>query len=305
MKSPDSSSYFDDFVERHSLRSNSAIEAEFKGIHWASAANVLINQGYACCTEDDFWQKPAIGLILNLLHRAFEQVDAALVAFTTGSGAASEAVSRVTAELSISILYILGGQAESRLLAFFDNYTQQENKRLRNWMETAQTLPEGSKQEHIRAIEHRRTGVAAILDVMARLRNEFVRAGVPYAVETWPNVAARFEATGHASTYRTVYSRMSGQVHSDAEETIRYFIARGANNAELFERMALETVLFSRLLLYLAVSYFLEASAAYSKVYSMKNEFAFLGRGRVVVDEELEMIVRDLGELESGVSHKQ
>ncbi len=190
---------------------------------------------------------------------------------------------------------MLVGQPESRLFAFFESYVEGENKRLRKWLQSVQTLSDPEKAEHVCAIEHRRTGVAAISDVLGKLRNDLASANVPLTAEVWPNVATRFEAIGDAQGYRTLYSRMSSQVHSDAEETIRYFIGRISNDEKLRERMAVETIWFSRFMLYFAVRYFLRATSAYSKCYGMDQEFMFLiDHGQLVISEELDIIARNV-----------
>ena len=293
--STDTAVHFADFLQRHSLRSNSFMEAEIKAIHWTAAANVLVNQGYATLTGGEFSSQPAVGLLLNLLHRAFEHLDAALVAFVTGSAAASEGISRVTVELSVSILYILGGQRESRLLAFLEDYVNVEQKRIRNWSNGVQSLSEPEREEHIREIDRRGSGIVAMSDVLARLRIDVASAGVGLVKESWPNVAGRFAAIGDVVTYRTVYARMSSGVHSDAEETIRYFIGRICEDPDVLESMGLETIWFSKFLLYFAVNYFLRANSAYATCYGMSEAALQLNRGLVVIDEELRVIAENIG----------
>jgi hypothetical protein len=271
------------------------MEAEIKPIHWTAAANVLVNQGYATLAEPEFSREPALGLLLNLLHRAFEHLDAALVAFVTGSAAASEGISRVTVELSVSILYILGGQRESRLLAFLEDYVNVEQKRIRNWSNAVQSLSEPEREEHIREIDRRHSGIVAMSDVLAQLRTGIASAGVTLVKESWPTVAGRFEAIGEVVAYRTVYARMSGGVHSDAEETIRYFIGRISDDPDVLECISIETIWFSKFLLYLAVKYFLRAHSAYATCYGMNEAVSQLNRGHVVIDEDLRVIAENIG----------
>lgn len=281
------------FLNRHNLVGSPEIEAESKAIHWTSSANLLVNQGYARLTDHDFTKSPAVGFILQMLHRAFEHTNAAIVAFTTGSLASSEGISRMALESSVSILYILAGKPESRLLAYFAHYKEAEDKRLRNWEDDIQKLTESEKQEHLQAITLRKTGVEAIGRFLTKIKDELQQAGIPLVVEHWPNAFTRFDKLGIAPAYRTVYSRMSGQVHTDAEETIRYIIGSVSGNQRLMERMAVETIWFSRLMLYLGVNHFLKASATYCETYGMDEEFAFLKRGRLVIGEELEMLTKN------------
>lgn len=113
--------------------------------------------------------------------------------------------------------------------------------------------------------------------------------------ESWPNVAARFEAIGDAVGYRTVYSRMSSLVHSDAEETIRYFMGRICDDDNLLEQMSLETIWFCKFMLYFAVEYFLRASSAYARCYGMKKELLALDRGPGAIGQELSVIAKNVG----------
>ena len=282
------------FVRRHNLRASPAVDAENSAIYWLSEANILVNQGYGRCTDGTFEAEPAIGLLLNLLHRAFEHMDAALVAFCTNSGASSEALARVATELSVSVRYILLGQRESRLLAFLQQYANEEDRRLRNWTEAANELQEQlEKEQHLAAIAHRGSGIKVIHEIVSMLRHEFGQR-VTLVDERWPSVYSRFEAVGDAPGYRTVYSRMSSQIHSDAEETIRHLMAKTSNDEKLMETMGYETIMFSRFMLFFALKYFLEASAQYAKTYAMADIFENLNRGQREIGRELQVIAQAL-----------
>lgn len=280
-------SYIEDFLRRRNLRRTNSVETEWKGIHWTSEGNVLVNRGYGKLSDDDFLREPAVGFLLNLLHRAVEHLDAGLVAFVTGSTASSEGLSRLVVELSMTIQYILAGQRESRLLAFLDDYLKLEVKRLKTWEESIHTLQGAEKAEQVAAIAYRRSGVKAMKDVWVRLQHDISMAGIPLTTENWPNVLAMFSALGKATAYRTIYMRMSSQIHSDAEETIRYFMARTCGNVALAEKMGLESVLFSRFMLYVGIQYFLEASRSFTRVYGMHEETRVLESGCSIIQQEL------------------
>ena len=279
--------YLAQFARRHNLRRRLLLDTQSKAIHWASAAKVLISHGYSQLTDTDLSREPAVGLLLNLLHRAFEHLEASIVALVTGSSASSEALSRVTMELSVTISYILAGPREARLVAFFQNYMDGEQKRLKNWAHSVEAMPVAERGVHEHAIEHRRVGVKEMEHVLELLKREIADSGSILDKHTWPNVADRFEALGEAVAYRTVYSRMSSQIHSDAEETIRCFVVRTCNNQELLGRMAQETIWFTKFLLYFAVKYYLDACLAFARVYGMNQELAKIEYGQSIIEREL------------------
>jgi hypothetical protein len=284
--------HFLDFLERHALCGNPILESESQLIYWTSTANISVNEFYRQVKDDDLWRFPAAGFLVNLLHRNLEHAEAAIVAFTTGSGASSEGLSRVATELAVSILYILDSNPQGRLIAFFRHYLDGENKRLEKWAQAAQDFPEHGCREHLQAIEERRKHCLTIGGTLNRLQSEFASADSAFAEEPWPNVAARFKALDDVAGYRTLYARMSSQVHSDAEETIRYFIGKVSDDEKLMERMAVDTFWFSKLMLYLAIEYFLKASAKFCEVYGLHQETVLLEKGLAAIAAELELISR-------------
>src|SRR5205807_4800080 len=118
-----------------------------------------------------------------------------------------------------------------------------------------QHLSEPERAEHASAIKHRRSGIAAINQFLTKLRTEVAQSTPGILNESWPStVAARFDKIGDSAGYRTIYSRMSSQIHSDAEETIRYFMGRTLGDEKVLGRMSMETIWFSKFMVYIAVS---------------------------------------------------
>jgi hypothetical protein len=56
-----------------------------------------LNEGYTQL-DTKAYADPTIALLLNMLHRNFEHVEAAVVACVTGSGAAAEVIARAPFE---------------------------------------------------------------------------------------------------------------------------------------------------------------------------------------------------------------
>lgn len=292
MNAKGSPDFLADFVNRHGLRTTSRVEAETTGIHWANRATALLNEGFVELSDEAKESEPAVGMVLNLLHRAYEHLEAGLVAYATVSPASSEALSRVTMELAVSISYMLMNDRDTRLFSFLRNYILIEEKRLRNWEQATKTLSEEGKEHQLAAIGHRRSGIEVLSAFLDSLRPQLEGKHGHADVLPWPSVASRFEALGLADAYRTVYSRTSSQIHVDAEETIRYFLAVMSPDESLRERMALESWAFSRYMLYFAVKYYLMACGTFALTYGMKSQLRPLNDGIKIIDKELHELVK-------------
>jgi hypothetical protein len=104
------------FAERRQLKFTDVLKREELAIRTTSIANILVNAAYAA-QDDKNLADPAVGLLLNMLHRDFEHIEASIVAFVTGSGTSAEVIARAATESSVNILYIVAGDRVQRLRA--------------------------------------------------------------------------------------------------------------------------------------------------------------------------------------------
>lgn len=289
--------YVTDFLMRRGLKRTEIVQYETNAIHWTSTADMLIDQGYALLNDDVLRDEPAIGLLRNLLARNFEHVEATLVAFFTKSSEAVEALSRLAMESSVTTMYILIGNRESRMLAFLYDYLAKEEKRLKNWQSIIEKLPNSEKKHHVYAVKKRGDFIKIIRSKrLDRLRDEFNMFSKKLIIEEkWPNIKDRFVKTGHEIVYTTVYGRTSSSVHTDAEATISYFIKKTCENKDMEEQVDSEVFFFCKLMLYYAVKYFIEASLQFMKIYGMTKEIERLELGLHEIEEEMSMIVQHIG----------
>ena len=197
----------------------------------------------------------------------------------TGSGSASEVVSRACVESSANIAFILAGNTTGRLLAYFDHYFRSVDRQVKAWRKEGSALSGADAQIHDASAARRQ-------EANDILRDFVKQAFGTQHLEQWPSsVEKRFSELGKGLSYRTFYARMSSEAHGDAEETIRYFVGR-LQSQEVFEAMALETVWNSRLFLYYGVACFLDASLLYCRRYGLsiqlveRDLFGFR-RGRI------------------------
>lgn len=297
MKQKRGPDYVTDFLRRRGLRRTESVEQEANAIHWTSAAHIMVDQGYALLNDDVLRDEPAIGLLRNLLARNFEHVEATLVAFFTKSGEAVEALSRLAMESSVTTMYILSGDRESRMLAFLYDYLTKEEKRLKNWQSIIEKLPNSENKHHMYAIRKRQDFIKTLRsNTLDKLREEFMMFSKnPITEEKWPNIKGRFVETGHEILYTTVYGRTSSSIHTDAEATISYFIIKTCENKDMEEQAGSEVFFFCKLMLYYAVKYFIEASLQFMKIYGMTKEIERLELGLNEIEEEMSMIVQYIG----------
>jgi hypothetical protein len=276
------------FAERRSIKFTDVLKREELAIRTTSIANILLNAAYRA-QDDENLADPAVGLLLNMLHRNFEHIEASIVAFVTGCGTSAEVIARAATESSVNILYIVAGDRVQRLQAYFDHYLIGVDSQVEKWQAQIRHLSPQEAAIHKRSTERRRLANDALRRF---LRSVFGNPEAP----AWPKtIAQRFEALGDALAYRTFYARMSSEIHADAEETLRYFLGHALNDQSKFEAMALETIWMSRFLIRYAVSLFLKASMAYTESYSMAGVKEPLRTALTEIEKELVEISSHIG----------
>jgi hypothetical protein len=281
------------FLKRHSLSETVgpiAILIE-PAIYWVDATLLLLQLGYGSASSihiDD----PASGLLFNMLNRNFETVEGAIVSFLSGCGPTSELSSRAAIEFAVSITFILRGDRRLRLLAYLDHYISGVHLQIKHWRHAVAKLSIAAQQDHSRAIIQKEQANEALSGIVEQIRMSF---GVGAQHEVWPNVAGRFEAVGASSRYRTVYARLSSQTHSDAEETLRYFVGVISGSQELMRQIGTETVEFTRMMLFFAVSDFVKASMTFASTYNWFNRVVRLSEALLELDKCLEEVTANIG----------
>src|SRR5262249_40501202 len=215
---------------------------------------------------------PAAGVLLNMLHRNFELVEGTIVAFVTGCGSAAEVVSRASTESSVNIAFIAAGEPTDRLRAYFDHYFEGVDHQVRTWKNQLSALSDAAAALHRKGIERRQNANNTL--------RSFVENSMSSATSRWPKTTEqRFKELGDPLGYRTVYARMSSEVHADAEETLRYLLGTLHGDQNILEAMALETVWTQRLYVHYALSWFLKASIIYATRYAMVDIAERFDRG--------------------------
>ena len=281
---------FDHFVERHNIVETELLKRDRMAIYWIASTYFLVNKGYSEFSEEILNSKPLVGLLLHLLHRIYEHTEGSVVAFNTGFPASSETIARVVVEGSVNVMYILAGDRVNRLESYFRNYLETTEQRADKWLRARSQLKDDEANAHKssanRRLEYNKE-MEALINLWSSQMDHFRSKS---SLEKWPSVYNRFTSLGLETFYRTVYTRMCSQTHVDAEDTINYFYGVISGDTEFFNRAAIETLNFSRLLVYYGISFYIKSNIRYAETYGLDDELVILKHGR----EFIENCIHDL-----------
>lgn len=252
------------FVSDPAFDTSALLVEERDAIRCVIDCHNAVNEGYAHLSQAVLEQDAGVGLLWQLYERCTEQVQGALVAMATACPASSEVLTRVSLEATVTIRYILGDR-NPRLASYLQDHVVQSERQVRQWRKAAEQLQGQERSIYFAACDYRMRGIAAMKSVVGMLIAQLAPAG---GVPSWPNIASRFEAIGDGLIYRTFYARLCMETHFDAEETLRNFIGK-TTSPEIFEKIAVETAMFSRFMLAEAVRAYAETGKEYATSYAM------------------------------------
>lgn len=287
----DLDSLLERFATRHSIHVETLPELERQAVRCTLRCLDALDADYAALSEAVLTSDKAVGVLWQLLSRCGEHVEAAITALATASGASPELIARAAVESAATIRFILQ-DPELRLSAYFRHYVDDVDKQVRHWRRAAASLAEPERLVHEAACDQREEANRTMRAFVEQLEEDILgsRAG-----SAWPGqVSERFKAIDDEVTYRTVYARLCSETHFDAEETLRFMLGRLGGD-DLMQRMSIETIMFTRLMVALAVSAFLKASSDYASRYGMGNVLRECGDGLAVMEPIAEFLSEHIG----------
>jgi hypothetical protein len=242
-------------------------------------------------SHDALW-----GVLVVMLSRIHAHVEAALVAFITGSSESAAVVSRTIIEMSISLLYILrNDQEKDSYVRYCADYLKEEGERLRRWEKAATRLDATTRARHMSSI----VGGKTALDKMrTALESGFleIRAPSMASVKPWPNAFDRFDALGLDVKYRTLYAALSSDVHGDAGVIVTYFTVAAAGDESKVRQLESALSKDRGLSLSTAIRYYQYAAARYAERFHLKEAIVEIDSAKVTVGRALEGLFGKLEE---------
>ena len=278
----------EEFATRHGISAKQITDQEIEAVSWLERSKYIID--LSCSIHDKrLIYEPTWGLLKTMIDRAYEYAAASLVLFIVGHQSSAEVVARTTAEAAINILYILGGNPIERLWQYFSAYIAQERQQNRLWRGAILKCDDEVKRAHQRGITQKEN---ALNNYEKYLNRAFQQMGfTPSTSTTWPNTFDRFKAVGDEVGYRTVYTAMCSQAHNDAEDLLNRFVIHSLDIPEINEKLAHETLSFSRMLTYFGLQYYLNACRSYAEYFRLTEAKQDLDEGYSIISRRVSEIV--------------
>ncbi len=278
------------FVQQHSIDTTEIQVEELDAIRCIIECHAFTDLDYANLPNAILENDLTIGSICQLYERCTDHIRGSLVAMLTSCAATSEVAARTSLEATVTIRYILRDR-NLRLASYFRNHLDQAERQVRQWRSAAEHLRDEDRLVQLAACDYRAQGLEALRAFVARINSELVGSQV---IPRWPNIAERFEAVGESIAYRTFYARLCAEPHFDAEETLRYIIGKSTDPA-IFEKMAIETVMFSRFMLAAAVRAYAATGREYATAYDMVSAAEKCGAAEQVMSQHVANLSLHIG----------
>lgn len=292
---PDESDLYADFLQRHSILSMPLVQRESLAIYWTVRTKLEIDNELNNCIDVLNQTDPVWALLRSMLDRIFEYVEGAITAYVTGSTAASEVISRTVIESAINLLFILIDKRDgSHLTQYFSHYFNKEEKEINQWLNLASSMTEEMKKIHQAYALQKRTALVGLKDYVNQALSELYLPTTDQVTQKWSNIAERFKFLGLELDYRTVYAALCSQTHNDAEDLLNYFVFVSLGDQSFLDKVALETVNFSRLMMYIGIKYYILAAGGYAVRFGLNHALQSISQGREVIIKESEKIANEI-----------
>ncbi|BAY74427.1 hypothetical protein NIES25_08400 [Nostoc linckia NIES-25] len=284
-----------EFAERHSIILTPLVQRESDAIYWTGRTKLEIDTGLPDHVDELNQVDPIWSLLLCMLERTFAYVQGAIVAYVTGSTAASEVISRTAIESAINLMFILVDNRDgNRLTEYLAHYFNKEKEEIKAWLKLTDNMTDSAKQIHLnKAVQKRDTLIA----LEKYINNTLLEISLPTTdkvVKERIAIRKKFQLLGLEIDYQTVYAALCSQTHSDAEDLLNYFVFASLGDQKLLDKIALETINFSRLMMYFAVNYYIMAAGSYAIRFGLVNVLERLNEGRDTISQIMEKIANNL-----------
>lgn len=238
---------------------------------------------------------PLWALLLSILDRTFEYTEGSITALVTGSTASSEVITRTVVESAINLLFILGDDKNGyRLPQYLAYYFDKEQEEIDKWIKLAENMNDEERDVHRSSALRKRDAINKLNEYTNTALSQLGLPTTEKLKTQWPNVAERFRLLNLDVGYRTLYAALCSQTHCDAEDLLNYFVLVSLGNHDLLEKVSLETVHFSRFMIYLGVKYYLMAATGYAIRFKLPNAMENTKSGRDIIAKQLENISMEL-----------
>lgn len=210
---------------------------------------------------DSLDSDPSNGLLVKLVHRAYETAAGSLALIAINHLREAEILARSVYESTATTAYIAKELPSLRLAQLFRAYVKEEREQNSKWAKDAEGASPEVWQEHDERIRVKNEAMDAyeqLIDIyISHCRVD------PGKATKWPSLIDRLTALDRRIEYRTVYAAMCSQAHHDAEDVLNYFLAHSIEGIKgVSERMEREADAFSIFMVLFGLRSYMEAILA-------------------------------------------
>ena len=283
-----------DFAHRHNILNTPMVQRETLAIYWTLRTKLEVDNELKEHTEKLNQTDPLCALLLSMLDRTFEYTEGSIAALVTGSTASSEVITRTVVESAINLLVVLVDDKNgSRLSQYFACYFDKEQEEIDKWIKLAANMKGEESDVHRSSALGKRNAINQLKQYTNTALSQIGLPTTEKLEKRWPDVAGRFHCLKLDIDYRTLYAALCSQTHSDAD-LLNYFVSVSLGNRDWSEKVSLETVNFSRFMVYFGVKYYLIAAEAYTIRFELSNAMENMKSGRDIIAKQLENISTEL-----------
>ncbi|MDZ8187199.1 MAG: DUF5677 domain-containing protein [Nostoc sp. ChiSLP02] len=284
-----------EFTERHNILVTPLVQRESDAIYWTTRTKLEIDTALSNHADELNQVDPIWSLLLCMLERTFEYVQGAIVAYVTGSTAASEVISRTAIESAINLMFILiDNRNGSRFTEYLAQYFNKEKKEINMWLKLTYNMTDDAKQIHLSKAIDKRNSLTALEQYINKALLEISLPTTDKVANKTVTIKEKFQFLGLELDYQTVYAALCSQTHSDAEDLLNYFVFVSIGDQNLLDKVGLETINFSRLMVYFGVKYYIMAAGSYAIRFGLTDALEILNEGSNIISQIMEKIANNL-----------
>lgn len=271
------------FAKRYRIKTTQLGRHESLAAYWLEYSESLLIDAVRM-KLDQLNQFPLWGITWRMIERSSRYGGSSLVLLALGHPGSGEVLARTVLESTINSLYIMHGNTPERLVAYLTDYIATERRQNKRWAAAITGLVDPVQ------IRAHRAGLARKEEGLRGQENAIASAAADLGIvhdpaAKWKTLRDRFIAVNHELSYDTVYAALCSQAHADAEDLLNELIVLSTNRPELETALKEETENFSRMLIYIALYFHLEAVVQFGDVHELNDLSADVTRGYAEIQE--------------------
>lgn len=182
----------------------------------------------------------------------------------------------------------------SRLTEYLAHYFSKEKEEIKMWLKLTDNMTDGTKKTHFSKATQKQDTLTALEKYINNALLEISLPTTDKVAKERISIRKKFTFLGLEVDYQTVYAALCSQTHSDAEDLLNYFVFVSLGDQNLLEKIGLETINFSRLMMYFGVKYYMMAAGSYAIRFGLVDELEGLNEGRDIISQTMEKIANNL-----------